>query len=391
MQFISVCNDFVKRRLRFVFKHKKYQAERAINRALMADYSLAAEFLKSQPSDSICQLSISEKREIDKFWSQYGIKFPDYTWFQMYYSVSGIHSPRFLINIFVLSSIYKYYNVQKDVHGWDDKNIYEKLLPNVKFPDSLAHKINGRFYDDEYKPYDDTEDGLMSLSERIFAKLNNETDMIVKESKDSQAGKGVKLIKNLHCADDVKTVLKENSSRNYIIQRKVIQHPFFNQFCTTSVNIIRFNTWHDKNEIKLFPAAIRFGVEGSATDITFVDEKEIMNVVGIDEDGIINDKFRSLDGVSESHPVITDKQVPSWNELKNAVVEAHKELFHFDLVGWDFTVDKDGKPICMEYNIKEPGTILYQYTNGPLAGKYTEELLAFLNKRPDIIPPLFRL
>ena len=253
------------------------------------------------------------------------------------------------------------------------------------------HKINGRYYDDEYKPFDDTEDGLKRLSEKIFAKLNGETEVIVKESKDSRAGLGVKLFKNLHCADDVKNVLKENKSRNYIIQRKIIQHPFFDQFCSTSVNIIRFNSWHDKNEVKIFPATLRFGVEGSSTDITFVGGKEILNGVGIDEDGFINDKFRWLDGVVENHPIITDKQVPIWNELLNAVIEAHKELYHFDFVGWDFTVDKDCNPICIEFNVFQPGTILYQFTNGPMAGKYTDEFLAFLKNRPEYIPQLFRL
>lgn len=391
MPTLSSCREFVKICLRYVFKHKKYQAVRKLTKEIELQYSLAADFLRSQPSDSIYQLTDDEKREIDEFWAQYGVKFPDYTWFQMFYGVSGIRSPKFLIDIFVISSIYNYYNVQRDVDGWNDKNIFERLVKNVKFPDSLAHKINGRYYDDDYKPYDNTEDGIKRLSERIFSKLNGETDMIVKESKDSCQGRGVRLIKDVHCADDIKKILKENKSRNYIIQRKVIQHPFFDQFCSTSVNIIRFNTWHDKNEIKIFPATIRFGVEGSATDIIFDGEKEIANVVGIDENGIINDKFRSFDGVVENHPIIKDKQVPSWDKLLNAVVEAHKEMFHFDIIGWDFTVDKDGNPICIEYNITQPGTILYQFTNGPMAGKYTEEYLAYLKKRPDLVPYLYRL
>lgn len=384
--------EYVKICLRFIFKHRKYQVVRNLNKELQTDYERAAIFLKSQPVTALCQLTDSEKHEIDEFWAQYGVKFPDYTWFQMYYSVSGIHSPKFLINIFVISSIYKYYNSQRDVDGWNDKNMFERLVRNVKFPDALAHKINRRFYDDEYKPYDNTEEGITKLAERILFKLNGETDLIVKESKDSFQGRGVKLIKNIQCVDDVKKILKENKSRNYIMQHKVVQHSFFNQFCSTSVNIIRFNTWHDSNnKIRIFPATIRFGVEGSATDIIFDGDNEIANVVGINENGIINDKFRSFDGVSENHPIITNKQVPSWDKLRNAVIEGHKEMFHFDIIGWDFTVDKDGNPICIEFNITQPGTILYQYTNGPLAGEYTEDFLAFLKKRPDLIPPVYRL
>ena len=392
MKILSFCKKIIKKGLSIITKRwKKYLTEKAINRYLLCDYKRAANFLKIHTSYALCQLSAKEKHEIDEFWAQYGVKFPDYTWFQMYYSVTGIHSPKFLVNIFVFSVLYNYYNNQEDVLGWDDKNIYEKLVHNVKFPESLAHKINGRYYDDEYKPYDNTEDGLKRLSERIYSKLNGETDLIVKMSKGSFAGKGVMLIKDIHSANDVMAILQENGARNYIMQRKIEQHPFFSQFCSTSVNIIRLITWHDGNEVKIFSATIRFGIEGSVTDVTYVNGKEIVNVVGVNEDGIINGKFMSFDGIAENHPIIIDKQVPSWKKLRNAVVEAHKEMFHFDLIGWDFTIDKGGNPICIEYNIKRPGTILYQYTNGPLAGKYTEEFLAFLKDRSDLIPPLLRL
>ena len=308
----------------------------------------------------------------------------------MYYHVTGIHSPRFLVNIFVHSVLYKYYNLQEDVHGWDDKNIYERLNKKVKFPTSLAHRINGRFYDSDYNVYDNTDEGLAALSERIFEALRGDTSMIVKESKDSSAGKGVKLIKDISRAEDVKHLLRTNDSENYIIQKKLVQHPFFDQFCSSSVNIVRIMSWRDKNEVKLFPATIRYGVEGTETDISYKDGKEIANVVGVNEDGTINDKFMSFDGEAKTHPTITDKQIPNWQILKRAVEAAHQEMFHFDFIGWDFTIDENGEPICIEYNIYSPGTILYQYANGPLAGKYTEEFLAILKERQDLIPRMFR-
>ena len=136
----------------------------------------------------------------------------------MYYHVTGIHSPRFLVNIFVHSVLYKYYNLQADVHGWDDKNIYERLNRKVKFPTSLAHKINGRYYDSDYSVYDNTAEGLSTLSEKIFAELQGESEMIIKESKDSSAGKGVRLAKNIGTANDVKHILQTNC--------KIRRYPF---------------------------------------------------------------------------------------------------------------------------------------------------------------------
>lgn len=44
------------------------------------------------------QLSQIEKTEIILYWKKFGISFPDFTWFEMYYSETGIHDPKFIPN-----------------------------------------------------------------------------------------------------------------------------------------------------------------------------------------------------------------------------------------------------------------------------------------------------
>ena len=44
------------------------------------------------------------------------------------------------------------------------------------------------------------------------------------------------------------------------------------------------------------------------------------------------------------------------------------------------TVDEEGQIICIEYNIRSPGTIVYQMADGPFAGEHTRELLQFLTQ-----------
>ena len=64
-------------------------------------------------------------------------------------------------------------------------------------------------------------------------------------------------------------------------------------------------------------------------------------------------------------------------------IEGHKRLFFHDIVGWDIAIDSNGEPVCIEYNIKEPGTKLYQYAGGPYAGEYTDEFLGFLRDKAN--------
>ena len=54
----------------------------------------------------------------------------------------------------------------------------------------------------------------------------------------------------------------------------------------------------------------------------------------------------------------------------------HKQLPHFDLVGWDIAVDREGIPVILEYNCVAPSLDLPQIAGGPLFSE--EELQAVM-------------
>ena len=94
------------------------------------------------------ELTQNDIDDINKFWSKYGIKFPDYSWFKMFYAETGIHDPRFIPHsiAFVLYPCFNNRIVEK---GWDDKNFYDRFVPAIRFPESLCHYVNGYFHDSE--------------------------------------------------------------------------------------------------------------------------------------------------------------------------------------------------------------------------------------------------
>lgn len=348
-------------------------------------YKAAAKFLKVNPQP---KLSLVEKEQIDTFWGEYNIKFPDYTWFEMYYGVTGIHDPRFIPDPVLGRICYPHYNFRSHINGWDDKNVYEVLVLHAKFPKSLCHCINGKLYDGEWNYYSENE--ICELSNKIYSNLKGKNEIICKKSCESSSGRGVKLL-NIGSAEDIEEAIIHQKTKNFILQEKITQHPFFEQFNPTSANIMRIISWRHEGDIIILSATIRFGMKGSFTDIAFVDGKEIVNIVGVDKDGRVKDCFYSFDGRIQNVPQLSDQNVPSWKVLLETIEKAHKDLVFFDFVAWDFMIDANGEPVCIEYNIMWPGTILYQFAHGPLAGEYTDKFLSFLKNAPSSeIPSYFR-
>ena len=341
-------------------------------------YNYALNFLKDHPQP---QLTQGEKHDIDDYWGTYNIHYKDYSWFQMYYGVTGIHDPRFIPNPIAGYILYPYYNDKSMISGWDDKNLYQELVPHVHFPSALCHCIRGRLYDSDWHYYAKDENNILKLSEKIFQELDNH-EIIFKSTRSTAAGKGVKklIIKSPY---DIKDTIIQTNCDNYVIQKKVTQHPFFSQFNESSVNIIRIVSWQHNGEIKTFPASIRYGINGICTDVAFNDGKEILNVVGMTDEGKINNNFVNLDGKMSPSCNIDIVTCPAYNSMIESIIDAHSHIFPFEVIGWDFTIDNNNHPICIEYNIVWPGTIIYQYANGPFADKYTDDFLFPLKLREN--------
>lgn len=325
------------------------------------------------------ELSSDEISEICKFWGKYGIRFSDYSWFKMFYSETGIHDPRFIPHS-IAYVLYSHFNNRIVDKGWDDKNFYDRFVPAISFPESLCHYVNANFYDGEWNIYECTDESLMKLSDRILKQLGDDNCVIYKKTTNTSFGQGVKkyVVNN---ANEISSLLKKLSINDgFMLQRCVKQHDFLKQFNESSVNIFRIVTFRHKGKYYLLSVSLRYGTEGYATDVAFINGEEIVNVIGIDENGVIKNSLFGVDGKKnfDKYDSIKDKKVPCFEELKKAAIEGHKCLPHFDHVAWDFTIDNNGHPVCIEYNINIPGSQLYQFSNGPLYGELTEEVLECL-------------
>ena len=52
---------------------------------------------------------------------------------------------------------------------------------------------------------------------------------------------------------------------------------------------------------------------------------------------------------------------------------------YFRMIGWDMVVDEEGIVTVMEYNLKWPGILYYQWCNGPLFGSDEAHVINMVN------------
>lgn len=308
-------------------------------------------------------LTREEETKLKDYWKKYGYQ-PDLNAYRYLYAISGIRDCRFITSDFYdCYLIPKLYNVQ-NAAIMDDKNMYDMYFADVKKPETLVRNMNGVFMDKSYHK--------ISKLEAIDLVRNVEGQVVIKPSVDSCCGKNV----NLFDAKDVESQIALYD-KNYIIQKRVIQHPIFAKFNESSSNVVRITSVFMNDNVYLCSPTIRIGDSGRFTDQGGVREF----CVGINEEG----KFKTS-GLSTKDKVSRDTTMPNgfvfggvncpgWDEMQSIAKNCHPRLNKFPIIGWDFITDEDGNANLIECNLHWSGIFKYQQCNGPIFGEFTDEIL----------------
>ncbi len=338
------------------------------------------------------ELTAKEQQEISDYWAQYGIEIYDFSWHRMYYHATNNHDARFIPDLVVGLVIYEYYNDRAYQDAYRDKNMFHRLLPDVPLPKTLGSRIRRRYWHNELGYITNNAD-VQSFAHSLWKSLGKEEDIVVKNTRDTCLGKGVKKYHISNEADILKVLLDYKAHPDFIIQICVRQHKVMASFNKLSSNVLRICSWRHGNQVDILYAAVRASANDSFTDISFVEGEEKLCLVGISPKGIFANKMLDQYGhyVKDLPSGIS---VPAWAKITEIIKKNHLLMDNFDIIGWDFTVDENENPICFEWNIAWPGTIFYQFANArPLFGEKTEEILSFLKdekNRDNYIPYYMR-
>lgn len=331
---------------------------------------------------SQCKPNPLTKKQIDSiqdFWEPLLGRKVTTLWHQYFTARNGRFSPLYIPSSVYHSEIIYRLNYHPFRNSYVDKGFYDLLFDGVNRPKTIVKNMNGYYYDGMGKP--------LTMGQAIQI-CNNLPTAVIKPSHEGMWGEGVRVfsVNNGYSTIEGQSIesLFAQYKTNFIVQEKIEQHEGMSNLNPDSVNTLRVLTYRRENQVVVLYTVVRIGRLGKVVDnetagginadIDLQSGKIIECAYGIPSEKKI---FKTDNGTE-----LANYQIPSFEKVLDAAKRLHLTLPYFNLIGWDFTVDRMGAPILIEFN-RCPD--LSQTAHGPAFGVYTEEILRFALSRPNTI------
>ncbi|MGJ1509307.1 sugar-transfer associated ATP-grasp domain-containing protein [Sphingobacterium siyangense] len=302
-------------------------------------------------------------RQYKKKWSKFGLKVETET-FQLCYNLSGKKNLGIVPENIFAAILEKRINRHKETSFFGLKNVYNKWYTDGIFPFAYFHKISGIYYDSKFNIIEDIY--------KYIGDSNFDYPIIVKPSKDTYGGVGVRVINSTN-----ELFMMLNEFDYFVCQEKIIQNKFLSEINNSSLNTIRVCLLRRKDgEFETINSSIRFGINGG------LDNETSGGIVcSIDNYGFLNeyavDKFANK---YLKHPnsnyIFKNLQIPFYYDLLSQSKKIANALLLCDLVSLDMSLDCADSWRCIEINVSGQTIRFAQYAGKPFFGEYTEEIIA---------------
>lgn len=273
---------------------------------------------------------------------------------------------------------------------YSDKNLYASYLDLAGggIPKTIVCRINNsRILDNEFKPINKSIDEILSgLSDNI-------KKLVLKPSNDSNSGSGVILFvrdfenkwKNHINNDYLREEFLENYGSDWVLQEGIFQHSFLSQFCNSSVNTFRICAYRSfkTEEVHIPSAVLRIGKAGSCIDNACAGGKFVgidvktgkLGKYACDKNGSISDSWNNVN-FKENEFII-----PNWEKVVEFAKSIVSQNYHCRAIGLDITLNDEGLPIMLEYNVDYYSYWLFKYTGQKVFGEYLDEIIEYCRKK----------
>ena len=321
----------------------------------------AKHYLKMMGNVS-AELKESYETQVLPYWKKYRMKPPLY-WFQLF-SQDGRHTDaRYIPEDLWFGKILPYYSNMSFRRSYEDKCMHHILFPELKRPRTIVKNMAGQYYTDDLEPLTEQEALGLCMAEERF---------ILKPSIDSGAGTGIRFYeRGADSGTEIRRMI-DSLKNNFIIQEIVEQHEILASFHKKSLNTIRILSFFFEGEVHVLSAIVRMG--GGEARVDNVTSGGMQ--CGLQMDGQCHSlactKKRNWVDRSPDGTVFAGTKIPAFDKILQIVIKEHIRFPHFRLIGWDFSVDREGEPVFIEYNVC-PGA--NQMTCGPTFGDLTERVL----------------
>jgi hypothetical protein len=233
------------------------------------------------------------------------------------------------------------------------RTVARRWLGTDLIPD-LAYRINGWWFDAEYRPVPRDR-----LAETVFADVG---EVYVK---DEGLWQGLAVHRVGRDGFDAAVAALQNDA---VIQRPVLQHPFFDQIHPASVATLRVVTsFLDEEGPRHHGTRLRL----ATGDDRWVKSQSQIAVNVIDDVGTLSDEGHDRQwNPHHRHPdtgfPFEGERIPHFADAVAECLDLHGKLPHQALLGWDLTITPDGKPSILEVNSGRIGISHFEATVGPI-------------------------
>lgn len=154
---------------------------------------------------------------------------------------------------------------------------------------------------------------------------------------------------------------------DFVIQSPIFQHPLLEEFSPGAVATIRITTVKPPGE----PATNKLtGLRVGRKGMEYIYTKDCIRVPIRIEDGRFFDTATTAGWeILEKHPdtgaTFSGKSIPNFLEAVALCEQTHDRLPHVQLIGWDVSINQEGKAQLIEWNSDEPGIVFSESATGP--------------------------
>ena len=304
---------------------------------------------------------------IRAYWKQFGLPAPRRYWFRLLCNDQNPFHPGYIPDDRWFRDVVPHYNNLLFAKALQDKCLHSVLFPEMKRPETVVKNIAGVFY---------TDDLTLLTREQAAARCHNVGRVIVKPSVGSGQGHGIRFFDTDTLTDDDLFEIFGKYGKDFIIQKKMPQHPTLAAPNPNSLNTVRVITFLHDDKVQVLTAILRVGGGGNEVDNTSQGGYK----ASIRPDGHLHPVGMSKIGgwwaYTDHYPGglrFEDVVIPSWERIVETVTAAAAKMAHFKIIGWDIAVDPEGEPVLIEFNVIPAQG---HGTSGPLFGDMTETVLA---------------
>jgi hypothetical protein len=321
----------------------------------------------------------NEKINIHKnLWSKIGSK-PNSRWYKVYSFINHNFDPQYITEVDYYTKVEPTLNNRAFSEAYSDKNFYHKYLDTTILPAIYLRNIQGVYYDQAYK----TINSFNEIGDVLPPGIHN---VIIKKAVGSGGGRDVELFtkiglnwKNVLGNILSKSYLEQVFRSNFIVQEYIQQHAYFNQFNHSSVNTIRLFTYRSVKTNVIIPlqSVLRIGQPGALVD----NQASGGIACGIDSTGkLVGFGVNKMGEKLFVHNGISLKDIDpvyKYHEVVDLGLKIASNFHYHRLLGFDFSIDKDGQIRLIEINNSNNEINFYQMNNGPLFREYTNDIIEF--------------